>query len=96
MKPVESGSNPVTAGSAGLASTPSIIRNGAQWFADLGIPNNGGVKCFSMSGHLNKPGNFEISMGTPFRDLLEMAGGVRDGRELKLTLVIGGRPDGSQ
>jgi NADH-quinone oxidoreductase subunit F len=66
-----------------LASAPSIIRNGAQWFADLGIPNNGGVKCFSMSGHLNKPGNFEISMGTPFKDLLEMAGGIRDGHKLK-------------
>jgi NADH-quinone oxidoreductase subunit F len=72
-----------------LASAPSIIRNGAQWFADLGIPNNGGVKCFSMSGHLNKPGNFEISLGTPFRDLLEMAGGVRDGHRLKAVIPGG-------
>jgi NADH-quinone oxidoreductase subunit F len=72
-----------------LASTPSIIRNGAQWFADLGIPNNGGVKCFSMSGHLNKPGNFEISMGTPFKELLQMAGGVRDGRKLKAVIPGG-------
>jgi NADH-quinone oxidoreductase subunit F len=72
-----------------LASAPSIIRNGAQWFADLGIPNNGGVKCFSMSGHLNKPGNFEISMGTPFKDLLEMAGGVKDGRKLKAVIPGG-------
>ena len=72
-----------------LASTPSIIRNGAQWFADLGIPNNGGVKCFSMSGHLNKPGNFEISMGTPFKDLLQMAGGVRDGHKLKAVIPGG-------
>ncbi len=72
-----------------LASAPSIIRNGAQWFADLGIPNNGGVKCFSMSGHLNRPGNFEISMGTPFRDLLEMAGGVKDGRKLKAVIPGG-------
>ncbi len=72
-----------------LASVPSIIRNGAQWFADLGIPNNGGVKCFSMSGHLNKPGNFEIGLGTPFRDLLEMAGGVRDGRQLKAVIPGG-------
>jgi NADH-quinone oxidoreductase subunit F len=72
-----------------LASVPSIIRNGAQWFADLGIPNNGGVKCFSMSGHLNKPGNFEISMGTPFKDLLEMAGGVKDGRKLKAVIPGG-------
>jgi NADH-quinone oxidoreductase subunit F len=72
-----------------LASVPSIIRNGAQWFADLGIPNNGGVKCFSMSGHLNKPGNFEISLGTPFKDLLEMAGGVRDGHKLKAVIPGG-------
>ncbi|MEM7562526.1 MAG: NADH-quinone oxidoreductase subunit NuoF [Pseudomonadota bacterium] len=72
-----------------LSSVPSIIRNGAQWFADLGIPNNGGVKLFSMSGHLNKPGNFEINMGTPFKDLLEMAGGVRDGRALKAVIPGG-------
>ena len=72
-----------------LASVPSIIRNGAQWFADLGIPNNGGVKLFSMSGHLNAPGNFEIGLGTPFKDLLEMAGGVRDGRKLKAVIPGG-------
>ena len=72
-----------------LASAPSIIRNGAQWFADLGIPNNGGVKCFSVSGHVDKPGNFEISLGTPFRDLLEMAGGVRGGRKLKAVIPGG-------
>ena len=72
-----------------LSSVPSIIRNGAQWFADLGIPNNGGVKLFSVSGHLNRPGNFEISLGTPFRDLLEMAGGVREGRKLKAVIPGG-------
>lgn len=72
-----------------LASVPSIIRNGGQWFADLGIPNNGGVKLFSMSGHLNSPGNFEINMGTPFKDLLAMAGGVKDGRQLKAVIPGG-------
>ncbi len=72
-----------------LASVPAIIRNGAQWFADLGIPNNGGVKCFSVSGHVEKPANFEISLGTPFRDLLEMAGGVRGGRALKAVIPGG-------
>jgi len=72
-----------------LASIPAIMRNGSQWFADLGIPNNGGVKLFSMSGHLNSPGNFEINMGTPFRDLLQMAGGVRDGRKLKAVIPGG-------
>ena len=72
-----------------LASAPSIIRNGSQWFADLGIPNNGGVKCFSVSGHVAKPGNFEIPLGTPFADLLEMAGGMRDGKKLKAVIPGG-------
>lgn len=72
-----------------LASVPAIMRNGAEWFAELGIPNNGGVKLFSMSGHLNSPGNFEISMGTPFKDLLQMAGGVKDGRKLKAVIPGG-------
>jgi NADH-quinone oxidoreductase subunit F len=72
-----------------LSSVPAIIRNGGKWFADLGIPNNGGVKLFSMSGHVNNPGNFEINMGTPFKDLLEMAGGVKDGRKLKAVIPGG-------
>jgi NADH-quinone oxidoreductase subunit F len=72
-----------------LASVPAIIRNGGQWFADLGIPNNGGVKLFSVSGHINNPGNFEINMGTPFKELLEMAGGVKDGRKLKAVIPGG-------
>ena len=72
-----------------FASVPSIIRNGAKWFADMGVPNSGGSKCFSVSGHVNKPGNFEIPMGTPFRDLLEMAGGVTTGRKLKAVIPGG-------
>jgi NADH-quinone oxidoreductase subunit F len=66
-----------------LASVPHIMRNGGQWFLDIGKPNNGGPKVFSMSGHLNRPGNYEVPMGTPFADLLEMAGGVRNGNQLK-------------
>ena len=72
-----------------LSSVPAIMRNGGKWFADLGIPNSGGVKLFSVSGHVNKPGNFEISMGTPFADLLEMAGGVRNGNKLKAVIPGG-------
>jgi NADH-quinone oxidoreductase subunit F len=72
-----------------LSSVPAIMRNGGQWFADLGIPNSGGVKLFSVSGHVNKPGNFEISMGTPFAELLEMAGGVRNGNKLKAVIPGG-------
>ena len=72
-----------------LASVPSIIRNGADWFAKLGIPNAGGTKIFSVSGHVNKPGNFEISLGTPFAELLKMAGGVRNGHQLKAVIPGG-------
>ena len=66
-----------------LASVPTIIRKGGQWFLDQGIPNNGGVKIFSVSGHVNNPGNFEIKLGTPFAKLLAMAGGVLNGNQLK-------------
>ncbi|WP_018875178.1 NADH-quinone oxidoreductase subunit NuoF [Thioalkalivibrio sp. ALJ1] len=72
-----------------LASIPTIIRNGGQWFADLGVPKSGGEKLFSVSGHVNKPGNFEIPLGTPFKDLLDMAGGVLNGRKLKAVIPGG-------
>jgi len=72
-----------------LASVPAVMREGADWFLNLGKPNNGGTKIFCMSGHVAKPANFEISLGTPFRDLLEMAGGVRYGRELKAVIPGG-------
>ena len=71
------------------ASVPAIIRNGADWFLKLGKPNNGGPKIFSVSGHVQKPGNFEIRLGTPFKDLLAMAGGVREGRKLKAVIPGG-------
>ncbi|MBI3716874.1 MAG: NADH-quinone oxidoreductase subunit NuoF [Betaproteobacteria bacterium] len=66
-----------------FAAVPSIIRNGGEWFLNLGKPNNGGTKLFSVSGHVNKPGNYEVKMGTPFAKLLEMAGGMRGGKKLK-------------
>ncbi|NBD95527.1 MAG: NADH-quinone oxidoreductase subunit NuoF [Gammaproteobacteria bacterium] len=66
-----------------LASVPAIMRKGADWFLELGKPNNGGPKVFSVSGHVEKPGNFEIPLGTPFSELLDMAGGMRKGNELK-------------
>ncbi len=72
-----------------LSSVPTILRKGAEWFAGLGKPNNGGTKIFSVSGHVNRPGNFEIPMGTSFRDLLELAGGVLNGRELKAVIPGG-------
>ena len=72
-----------------LASVPWILLNGGQAFLELGKPNNGGPKMFSVSGHVNKPGNFEVSLGMPFSELLEMAGGVRDGHQLKAVIPGG-------
>jgi len=72
-----------------FASVPVIMEKGAEWFLNLGKPNNGGTKIFSVTGHVNKPGNYEIPLGTPFRDLLEMAGGMRHGRKLKAVIPGG-------
>lgn len=72
-----------------FASIPYIIREGGDAFLALGKPNNGGTKLFSVSGHVNKPGNYEIPLGTPFATLLEMAGGVRGGRKLKAVIPGG-------
>ena len=72
-----------------LASIPAIVRDGGLHFASLGVPNSGGTKCFSVSGHLNRPGNFELPLGVPFRELLELAGGVRNGRRLKAVIPGG-------
>ncbi|MBU2754050.1 NADH-quinone oxidoreductase subunit NuoF [Acidithiobacillus sp. CV18-2] len=72
-----------------FASVPDIITRGGQWFLDLGKPNNGGTKIFSVTGHVQRPGNFEVPMGTPFAELLEMAGGLRPGRKLKAVIPGG-------
>lgn len=72
-----------------FASVPVILQNGGQWFLDLGKPNNGGTKIFSVSGHVNNPGNFEVPLGTPFATLLALAGGVRDGHRLKAVIPGG-------
>jgi NADH-quinone oxidoreductase subunit F len=73
-----------------FASIPWILQHGGQTFADLGVPNAGGTKLFSVSGHVENPGNFEVKMGMPFSELLGMAGGVWKGRKLKA--VIPGGP----
>ena len=72
-----------------FASVPDIIANGGQWFADIGVENSGGCKLFSVSGHVKNPANFEVPMGTSFKDLLEMAGGMRDGATLKAVIPGG-------
>jgi len=66
-----------------FAAVPFILNMGAEAFLEAGKANNGGTKLFSISGHVNKPGNYEIPLGTPFSTLLEMAGGMRGGRKLK-------------
>ena len=66
-----------------FAAVPWIMRHGADAFLALGKPNNGGTKLFSVTGHVSRPGNYEVRLGTPFARLLEMAGGVRSGRKLK-------------
>jgi NADH-quinone oxidoreductase subunit F len=72
-----------------FASAPSIMLKGGKWFADLGKPNNGGTKIFSVSGHVAKPGNFEVPLGLPFQELLALAGGVWKGRKLKAVIPGG-------
>ena len=72
-----------------LATVPKIILNGASWYKNLGLNFGEGVKIFSMSGHVNKPGNYEIPLGTPFSDLLELSGGVADSKKLKAVIPGG-------
>ncbi|MFZ0788602.1 MAG: NADH-quinone oxidoreductase subunit NuoF [Chromatiaceae bacterium] len=72
-----------------LASVPVILEKGGQWFLSQGRPNNGGPKLFSITGHVNAPCNVEVPLGTPFRELLEMAGGVKDGKGLKAVIPGG-------
>ncbi len=72
-----------------LASVPVILEKGGQWFLEQGLPNNGGPKLFSVTGHVEKPDNFEIPLGTPFKDLLALAGGVKGGRKLKAVIPGG-------
>ena len=72
-----------------FATVPWIINNGADAFLALGKPNNGGTKIFSVSGDVVRPGNYEVRLGTPFAKLLEMAGGMRDGRKLKAVIPGG-------
>src|SRR5688572_6989908 len=72
-----------------FAAVPWIIMNGGDAFLNLGKPNNGGTKIFSVSGDVERPGNFEVRLGTPFAKLLEMAGGMRGGRKLKACIPGG-------
>ena len=72
-----------------FASVPTILRKGPEWFAGLGPKNSGGTVIFSVSGHIAKPGNFEVPLGISFADLLELAGGMLGGRKLKACIPGG-------
>ncbi|MFL6134642.1 MAG: NADH-quinone oxidoreductase subunit NuoF [Nocardioidaceae bacterium] len=66
-----------------IASVPCIVNNGADWFGSMGTEKSKGMTLFSLSGHVRRPGQFEAPLGTTLRQLLELAGGVREGHELK-------------
>ena len=67
-----------------LATLPHIVRNGPDWFAAMGTPTGKGTRVWCMSGHVNRPGNYELEMGTPIRELIyEHGGGIWKGRSLK-------------
>ena len=72
-----------------FAAVPWIIRNGGDKFLEIGRPNNGGTKLFSVSGDVEKPGNYEVPLGTPFAKLLELAGGMRGGKKIKAVIPGG-------
>ena len=72
-----------------FAAVPFVMNMGGEAYAALGKPNNGGTKIFSMSGDVAKPGNYEVPLGTSFATLLELAGGMRDGKKIKAVIPGG-------
>lgn len=72
-----------------LAAIPFILKVGAEAYLSMGKANNGGTKLFSVSGHVERPGNYEVPLGTPFATLLEMCGGMRGGRQIKAVIPGG-------
>jgi len=73
-----------------LSNISHIVLNGAEWFANIGEPKSTGTKIFSLSGHVNKPGNYELLMGVTLRELIfEHGGGIKDNRKLKAVIPGG-------
>jgi NADH-quinone oxidoreductase subunit F len=66
-----------------IASVPCIVRNGAEWFGSMGTEKSKGMTLYSLSGHVKRPGQYEAPLGITLRELLDLSGGVREGRELK-------------
>ena len=73
-----------------LANVPAILVNGPDWFKQMGTADSPGNKIVCISGHVNNPGNYEVPLGTTYRQLLAMAGGVKDGKRFKAILPSGG------
>ncbi len=73
-----------------MANVPPILVNGAEWYTSMGTEKSTGPKIVCMSGHVEKPGNYEVPLGTTYRELIEIAGGMRDGRAFKALLPSGG------
>ncbi|MEZ4517290.1 MAG: NADH-ubiquinone oxidoreductase-F iron-sulfur binding region domain-containing protein [Chloroflexota bacterium] len=73
-----------------LANVPLVLKNGAEWYREHGTPDSPGTKIVCVSGHVTNPGNYEVEMGTTYRQLIELAGGMRDGRQFKALLPSGG------
>jgi NADH-quinone oxidoreductase subunit F len=72
-----------------FAAVPFVLNMGGEKYAALGKPNNGGTKIFSISGDVALPGNYEMPLGTPFAKLIELAGGMRDGKKIKAVIPGG-------
>ena len=73
-----------------LSTVPAVINGGGDWYASLGTPKNGGTRLYSISGHVNKPGIYELPLGYPLRKLIyEIAGGIRGGKKLKAVIPGG-------
>ncbi len=73
-----------------IAYVPTIMERGGEWFAGIGSEQNGGMRLFGVSGHVEKPGLYELPLGTPLREIIyEHAGGIRNGKKLK-AVVPGG------
>ena len=72
-----------------LATIPKILEKGAKWYADFGTEKSPGTLIFSISGHVNKPGNYELPVGISFEEVIDVAGGVLDGKKLKAVIPGG-------
>ena len=73
-----------------LSNVPHIVRNGGEWYAKIGTPNNGGTRLFALSGHIERPGIYELPMGIPLRRIIdEVGGGVWKGKKLKCVIPGG-------